>query len=217
MTVTHSRIERGVAPLWAEDGSARRLLGPCTIVTSRSGETLGLALTSVVTRADDARLLVGTDLGGGVVSVVRQHLSRFVACTVLVLARWRWPTDDVSPIAIDRASGFRHAPFASHVAIALEQRETTCHRRTIELALREHTFATRGGSGDDVTSLLASTDAAPPSSWLVEGAPVIARHPASRVLGTPAEERLLALALPRRRSPNDVDDAWAELVPIETA
>lgn len=195
-----------------------RPLGACTLIAISPAEVLAIALTSVVTRAGGRPLFAGTDLGGGAVRVVAQRLSRFTACTILVLAPWRWPTDDVTPIAVERVCGFRHAPAASHFAIALEQHETMWHRRTIDLSLREHTFATRGGSGDDVTSLLARTDAAPPSSWVCEGAPVIARHPASRLLATPAEDRLLALTLPRPTNlPRSIDgdDTWAELVPIE--
>lgn len=221
MTVHYARIERGVAPLWAIDGSKRALLGVCTIVEPERAAPVALALTEVFARAAGRDIFVGTDLGGGLVAVTGADRTRWSALSTLALAPTRWPTDDVSPIPLARVCAYRSAPEAEHFAVALDAgaSDGPLQRRSVALGVQTQRYGSRGGAGDDVELLLAAhASADPPRECWLEGAPVIARLPASRRLGTPAEDRLLGVLLPSptaSRFSHEDFAPWAELVQIE--
>lgn len=215
----YARIERGVAPLWAMDGAHRELLGVCTIVEPERGPPVALTLSAIVTSAAPRALFVGADFGHGVIAVTNIARTRWLALSKLELAPTRWPTDDISPVPVARLSGFRSAPDATHFAVALDASEASLQRRSVPLAVRDQRYASRGGAGDDVDLLLAAhAGPAPPAAWRLAGAPVIAQLPASRRLGTPAEDRLLGVLLPSASASHFAGDGfapWAELVQIE--
>lgn len=219
MGLHYARIERGVAPLWAVDGAQRELLGVCTLVEPERGPPVALTLSAIITRASGRALFVGADLGLGQIAVTQVERTRWLALSTLALAPARWPTDDISPIPIARVSGFRSAPDATHFAVALEASGSVLQRRIAPLIVREQRYASRGGAGDDVDLLLAAhAGSASPVSWQLAGAPVIAQLPASRRLGTTAEDRLLGVLLPSPSASHFARDGfapWAELVQIE--
>ncbi len=213
-----------MAPLLRDGDAGPILLGPCLLV--RAGDrVVGFTSRTVVERdpaSGDAVHRVPARLDGTTSYAARVlRLSRYSGVVELELEGADpegWPDGDVAPLDPSRIGTLDHAkrgaPFVVAVAAeggAYARIATRIHVATVE-------SASFGGSGDDAVYHLARERDPRDRRAIYDGAPVFARHAASRVLDRPAET--LAYGIACATPEGERDDApphersFAELVPI---
>lgn len=202
-------LAHAVVPLWA--GS--ELIGPCTVIACPGG-VVGVASANALLRADGRPLAIGIDAdGGATVAVLGHQIARYVGTHALRLAPTAWPLPDVTPLAYTLLGDVSAAGTVAVTAVGVEAQGDRWRRVQLPLATTVRQWASRGGAGDDRETMLARAEAPVPTTIRLDGAAVIAHHPASRVLGLPAETRVIAIACASRHAP--AHDPQLELVPID--
>ncbi len=204
-----------VAPLLAQGPEGRRLLGPCMLLRARD-RVVGFASRALFAGAEDC--VVATSLDGSeTVGIGEREITRDSGIVAFVLEEAEWSPQDVVPLDPRRIGALDHARRGLPFVVGVAEREGGYRRAPLRVAIEVVDTSDWGGGQDEASYHRAHAREPLEEAVVYEGAPLLARHPASRVLDRPAETLAYGFALALAADAlegSEGEKPFAELVPM---
>jgi hypothetical protein len=203
-----------VTPLLECGPEGVRLLGPCVVFRARE-RLVGFASGSHFTGSGSRRIATRLD-GRDSIEVGEVEMTRCSGLVAFSLRRDDWASSDVVPLDSSRIGALDHAGRGLPFLVGVAPVDFGFRRVPLRVEI-EAVEAADWGGGEEGSEYRARFREPVLAEAKYDGAPLFARHPASRVLGRPAETLVYGFARASSQEGHSAAEdrrPVAELVPM---